>query len=124
MGISTPAIDIADKTDLVEANKNRYGEWRTMTEGYLTKRSLVAAAIYEETELKDGVAYLNRLERILNGKVSKKTISSSTSAMLDEGLIHEEWKDAVVNERAAYVRAYVISGEYVEFFKNIYDLLH
>ena len=66
------------------------------------------ACIIRESERRDEPIWFNRLERILEGKASRSTISRYIDKLFDYGIIYGEWGR---NADGDWVRTFHISGE-------------
>ena len=66
------------------------------------------ACIIRESEMRYGPIWFNRLERVLEGKASRSTISRYVNKLFDYGIVHGEWGR---NTEGEWVRTLIISDE-------------
>ena len=68
---------------------------------------LIACTIWESNRLGQPI-WFNRLERLLEGKASRSTISKNIDKLFDYGIISGDWSR---NSEGNWVRTFHISGE-------------
>lgn len=67
----------------------------------------IACTILESDRIGQPV-WLNRLERLLEGKASRSTISKNITKLFDYGIIDDEWSR---NSEGSWVRTFHITAE-------------
>lgn len=77
---------------------------------------LIACTIWESDRVGKPV-WLNRLERLLEGKASRSTISKNLSKLFDYGVIDDEWSR---NGEGSWVRTFHITAEASALVEKIF----
>lgn len=77
----------------------------------------VSCKIYEYSNVKEGEIWFSKLVKVLDGDVSKVTISKSLDRLYDLGIIDGEWKK--VEKR--WIRTFKIAGEALDFIRDVYN---
>ncbi len=98
--------------------KSEIMEKRTI-ESMLSPEFRVAVKIYELTEKTKPpeVVHYSRLVELLEGDVSKVTISKSLDNLLDVGIVDAKW----TKKNSKWVRAFRIAGEARGTIRIIYE---
>ena len=76
----------------------------------------VACKIFQITKDDNDEVWFSKLVEILEGQVSRNTISRCLDRLFDLGIIDGEWKK--ISNR--WTRTFKIAGEATAFIKNIY----
>lgn len=77
----------------------------------------VGLEIYKSQKENEKI-YFSKLVEKLEGSVSRNTISKALDRLFDLGMVNAKWEKS---GEGAWIRAFVISGESEEFFKNLYE---
>lgn len=76
------------------------------------------ACVIRESEIRGEPIWFNKLEKILEGKASRSTISKNIDKLFDYGIISGEWDK---NSEGNWIRNFHISGEASALVTKISD---
>ncbi|HZK71275.1 MAG TPA: hypothetical protein VFD03_07120 [Clostridia bacterium] len=88
-------------------------------ESILSQEEKIALEIYKYNYVKKEQIYFSKLTELFNGKISRVTISKVIDRLFDLGMISASWED-----HGGWIRSLYISGEYKEFFKDLYNNIY
>lgn len=88
-------------------------------ENILSQEEKVVLEIYKYNYIEKKPIYFSKLVGQLEGKISRSTVSKIIDKLFDLGMINAQWEN-----QDGWIRSLYISGEYKEFFKNLYENLY
>jgi hypothetical protein len=98
------------------------GEWcEVMSEekkNPLSNEFKVAAEIYGCTDVNNGIVWYGKLIKLLEGKLSKNTISNAIDTLIDWGIVKAEYGPT---EKGRAGRLLMISNESKPLIKDLYE---
>lgn len=94
-------------------------EMKLNQENILSQEEKIVLEIYKYNYIEKKPIYFSKLTELLEGKISRSTISKIIDKLFDLGMISAQWEN-----QNGWIRSLYISGEYKEFFKNLYENLY
>lgn len=85
----------------------------------LSQEEKIALEIHKYNNIIKEPIYFSKLTELFDGEISRATISKIIDKLFDLGMISAQWEN-----QNGWIRSLYISGEYKEFFKDLYENIY